>query len=193
MNLLSQDSRGGVIQASAALSLTVDADAPTSAVDSLTNNGYLQGLPGGNQTIIIGGSANDSHGIQQVSVKVNGGQWLAANGAATWAYSLHVSEGKYTIQSQAIDVAGNVESAPRSTTILVDATAPQITTSFKENATVTPVSPLNGQWNVSLDGSVSDPAERRQPRQWRTTGGGVVAKRRLQCQRQWLAAGYPTR
>ncbi len=157
LNLQQQDVRGGVIQSSAGLSLTLDADAPTSSVTSLIDGGYVQGTPGGNQTLIIGGSAGDANGIQQVNVSVNGGGFQPASGGATWVYPLQLSEGRYAIQSQAVDVAGNVETAPRTTNLLVDASAPQINSDFNENASLTPVALDAGHWQVSLQGTVNDP------------------------------------
>ncbi|MCX6047700.1 MAG: LamG domain-containing protein [Chloroflexi bacterium] len=157
LSLQAQDTRGGVIKSSAGLSLTLDANPPTSTITSLTEGSYVQGTPGLNQTLIIGGSAGDANGIQQVNVSVNGGDFQPANGGATWVYPLQIREGRYTIQSQAIDVAGNRESAPRTTTVLVDASAPQIATDFNENAALTPVVLAVGQWQVGLQGTVSDP------------------------------------
>ncbi|MCE7985168.1 MAG: hypothetical protein DYG89_28680 [Caldilinea sp. CFX5] len=158
LNLAAQDTRGGVIKSSAGVSLTVDADPPTSNITSLTDGGYVQGTPGAAQTLIIGGNANDANGVQGVQVSVNGGGWQVASGGATWVYPLQVAEGRYGLQSRATDVAGNVESTPGTTTVIVDAGAPQIQTDFADQARLVPVSPIVGQWQIGLQGTAVDPA-----------------------------------
>ena len=170
LNLQEQDTRGGVIKANAGLNLTIDAVPPTSTVDSLVDGGRIQGVAGGSQTIIMGGSAHDAYGIQGVEVSVNGGPFQPANGAATWTFPLQIGEGRHTIQSRAIDVAGNVESDLRTTTIIVDGAGPQLSMDLTVNAEVSaaaaaagtpvrqPVRGADNRWRLFLQGAVNDPA-----------------------------------
>ena len=69
------DTRGaGPLVASAALTLTVDATAPTATL-TLQDGAYVRG-GGSNQTLIIGGTARDiGAGINKVEVSVNNGPW----------------------------------------------------------------------------------------------------------------------
>ncbi len=161
------DTRGaGPLVASAALTLTVDATAPTATL-TLQDGAYVQG-GGSNQTLIIGGTARDiGAGINKVEVSVNNGPWKAATGLASWSYSLNVTQqGTYTVLVRATDRAGNV-GASTTRTLIVDATAP--TATLTEPAAVSiPRRTASGQWYVALRGTVSDPAVGTQP------GSGVA-------------------
>jgi hypothetical protein len=93
--------------------------------------------------------------VAGVEVRVNGGAFQPATGAATWAYLL-VTEGSYTIQSRATDVAGNVETPGAGITVRADATPPNVTLNALP---ATPSVPTRnaGQWSVTLSGTASDP------------------------------------
>ena len=151
------DRRGaGPLMARSNLQIQIDADAPTSTI-SLADGAYVQGTPGGTQTLIVGGSASDpTSDIASVEVSVNGAAYTAAEGAASWAYALQAGEGVYTLRSRATDAAGNQQSTSTQSTFIIDATAPQVTASGL-GATVVPRRTATGQWVVELKGTVADP------------------------------------
>lgn len=149
------DTRGGKIVASGSVSLTVDADAPTSTILSLSNNQYVQG----NQTLVIGGDANDpTSSVASVDVNINGAGFQPAVGAATWSYPLTVGEGTYLIQTRATDIAGNVETPSAGLTIIADASAPTVSLSGITAMPVVPTRNVSGTWTVALGGTASDPS-----------------------------------
>jgi hypothetical protein len=149
------DTRGGKITASGGLTLTIDADRPSSTIGGLSNGQYIQG----NQIQTIGGGASDPTSyVTGVDVNVNNGGWQAASGAATWAYNLAVTEGAYTIQSRATDVAGNVETPGAGITVIADATPPQVTLGALSTKPIKPTRNASGEWSVALSGSAADPA-----------------------------------
>ncbi|MFN8471196.1 MAG: LamG-like jellyroll fold domain-containing protein [Anaerolineae bacterium] len=189
LRLSQSDTRGGKLTAGSNLKLTVDADAPTSAVTSQANNQYVQGGPNASpRTLIIGGTASDAtSGVNRVDVIVNGGSWQTAAGAATWTYPLQVTDGPYTIQTRATDNVGNVETPGPGITIIGDSTPPQVTL----NTPAAPVQPArngNGAWTVQMSGTVSDPASGTKP------GSGVqsVGVRLQGTDNNALGAGWQT-
>src|SRR6185503_19485858 len=113
------DPRGGKITATGGMTITIDADAPTSTIGGLSNNQYIQG----NQIKTIGGTATDARShVAAVDLNINGTGWKPANGTAAWGYSLAMGEGAYSIQSRATDAAGNVEAPGAGITVIADAT-----------------------------------------------------------------------
>lgn len=164
LGVTENDGRGDPISQRATLSLTIDADPPTSTVTAPGNQRYLPGSASGEITHIIGGVAQDRYGLRQVDVRVNGGAWQAAVGAASWAFPLTASNGRYEIQSRATDSVGNVETNPQTTVLLVDGLAPVITTAFADGASLHPTRPRQtgavrpDHYTLSLTGQVNDPA-----------------------------------
>jgi hypothetical protein len=163
--------RGGIIAASAGLTLTVDGDAPTSAIRSLEDGQYIQGSTSEERTLIIGGEASDAGvGVAQVHIQVNGHPPEAAEGLETWSYALHVQEGAYAIQSRAVDRLGHQESTSTTSntlSVIADGTAPVMESAFAATGTDADLDMLrelrprrgeDGHWSVSLRGSISDPA-----------------------------------
>lgn len=158
LNLRQNDTRGGVINASSTLSLTVDATPPTPTITSLVNGGAIQGNPGGELTQIIGGTASDRNGVALVEISVNGGAWQATSGGATWSFSLSVTRGRYTLQSRATDLVGNVESNPAPTVIVVDDRAPTMSVDLPANAILHPRQPpFANDHTLTLHRAVNDP------------------------------------
>jgi Ca2+-binding RTX toxin-like protein len=162
LDLHQLDPRGaGPIDASAALTLTVDITPPTSSVtlalDPRTHTAFLRGPGGDSPVVTIGGSADDNTGVAKVEVNVDGAGWQPAAGAATWSFNFPATAGAHTIQTRATDIAGNVEAPGAPLAVLVDSAAPQL-------ALDTPAAPLvpsrdaAGAWRVQLTGTASDPA-----------------------------------
>ncbi|NCC31206.1 MAG: hypothetical protein EOM24_04175 [Chloroflexia bacterium] len=150
---------GGVITATAGLSLTVDGDTPSSLISSHPNGARLRGENGAT-TVIIGGHAEDAtSAVALVEVSVNGGPFEPADGRGSWTYALIVPEGVHRVVTRATDAAGNVETPGSGITVYVDSTAP--TGNFDaalSSAPQRPVRTADGQWSISLSGSLSDPA-----------------------------------
>ncbi len=161
LNATQSDPRGGKITASGTLSITIDADKPTSTIGGLTNGQYLLG----NTIHTIGGNAVDATaGVASVEVKVNNGSFQPASGAATWAYNLTVTEGAYTLQSRATDAVGNVETPGAGITVNADGTAPNVTLSPPGATPVLPTRNSSNQWITALSGTAADP-----------TSGGIAS------------------
>ena len=66
-----------------------------------------------NSTVVIQGTASDTNGgvVAGVAVSTDGGvTWMPATGTSPWTFTwLPASEGTVTINSQAYDIAGNIE------------------------------------------------------------------------------------
>lgn len=159
------------------LVLTVDPEAPTSTFDSVADGGYIRGGTGTNPNVLLGGNAQDgnpvsnsvpSSGIAQIDVSVNNGPFQPAIGRETWTFSLSSDEGIYSIRTRATDAVGHVENPGSGKTIIVDATPPQATVNNTANRSSLPTRNRDGQWFVSLSGTINDPAIGNQP------GSGLV-------------------
>lgn len=161
LNFQQADPLGGKITASGNLTVTIDADKPTSTISGLTNGQYILG----NTIHTIGGNATDATaGAAGVEVSVNGGAFQPASGAATWAYNLSVTEGAYTLQSRATDSVGNVETPAAAITVNADGTAPNVTLNAPSATPVLPTRNGSNQWITVLSGTAVDP-----------TSGGVAS------------------
>ncbi|MFN8445073.1 MAG: LamG-like jellyroll fold domain-containing protein, partial [Caldilineaceae bacterium] len=159
LRVLPQETRGGKITASGGLSVTVDVTPPTSSINSVSNNQYLQGSSTG-KTIQVAGATTDTVSyVTNVQVSVNGSAAQTATGTSTWVYPLQVTEGRYDITAFATDAANNLQ--PTSTrpkvTIYADATPPNINFTLQPNPNVLQRNPA-GRWVVLLGGGVGDPA-----------------------------------
>jgi len=151
----------GEISGTNSLALTVDADAPTSTVVSLTGNQTIA-LTG---TLVIGGDAEDpTSNIAGVEVSVNNGPWEPANGAESWTYAFTPagdgapSDGAYTIQTRATDIAGNVEIPTAGITIYVDNSPPQVTSDISGNPIIGATREDDDRWHLAFSGSAADAA-----------------------------------
>ena len=137
--------------------VTIDADAPASAVTSPANLTYLQA----GSTFIIGGNASDPTSyISSVEVSADGGAWQPAEGAEAWAYAYAVpsAEGQHTLLSRATDAVGNVESAAGSIAIISDGTPPGLSTSIPNGIILPATQNPSQNWTIPLTGTAVDPA-----------------------------------
>ncbi|NJM08103.1 hypothetical protein HC891_20820 [Candidatus Gracilibacteria bacterium] len=144
------------------LGLRVDAAAPTVSISSLADGQRVQQPDKAGQTLVIGGSANDTgSAITSVELRVDDGPWQPATGLNSWAFAFPLNEGERIIQARATDAVGNQGlSAPL--TVLVDTTkaAAQIDKGDDKPAKVS----ADGKvWKVELKGEISDPAIKDQP------------------------------
>jgi hypothetical protein len=150
LKLTQQDTRGGRIQASNALKLTVDSDLPTAAFTTVANNDVI----GADQ--VIGGTASDpTSGVALVEVSINNGPWQAATGTLAWSFSLAGQSGNPSLRVRATDAVGNVGNPSSPITLRLDNTAPTVTVN-PVAGTVKPTKAASGQWQVSLSGTASD-------------------------------------
>lgn len=155
LNVSIPDVRGGKLTTSNELALTIDGDAPNSTIWTMSDGQYIIG----NGIVTIGGHATDAtSGVAGVEVSVNGGAYQPASGAATWAYNLGVAEGAYTLQSRAIDVAGNVSTPSAPITVIADAAPPLVTLDPLSATPSIPARNAAGKWSVVLGGTAIDPA-----------------------------------
>ncbi len=181
------------IEESATSNITVDNDAPTASVAGVQ---YVEIDDSGSAVLTIGGTAQDpTSGIDSVAVSVdgiNGGAYQPANGRESWVYQFPVTEGAYTIRAKATDLMGIEGASSADTTIIADATPPQVTIDAIANP-AKPVLNNDGNWQVSLSGTASDPAIGTLPGsgvypnsvQVRLVGSGGVA-----VSDQWQTATY---
>ncbi len=147
------DPRGGKITASGGMTVTIDADKPTSALVGLTNNQFIRG----NTVHTIGGAANDAtSGVAQVEINVNNSGWQPVNGAGAWSYTLNATSGSYTIQTRATDNVGNVETPAAAITLRTDSTAPTVALNTIPATPIKPTRIGDGPWQTTLGGAVSD-------------------------------------
>lgn len=139
----------------------IDADQPTSTVDSLVAGHYYPYTG----TVVIGGTAADpggeaASGVAGVEVRIHDGsswtEWTDATGAEAWAFNWDVptTDGAYTFQSRATDLVGNVETPSAGVTIYLDRTPPSATVS--DPGTIRATQNQDGRYLVSLSGTVGD-------------------------------------
>jgi uncharacterized repeat protein (TIGR01451 family) len=149
--------KGGMIQASASLTFTIDAQPPKATITSLKDKQYLGSRTG--DTLIIGGSASDNTAVAQVEVRVDGGAWQKAEGTSSWAFSLPVgqlAEGLHQLEAQATDVVGLVGPAAP-VKFFVDRTAPTLQLNQSDGVPVRPTRDVSNRWTVALSGAVFEP------------------------------------
>jgi hypothetical protein len=160
LNASVPDTRGGKITASKGLTITIDADKPTSSISGWRNDQYILG----NTVHTIGGTASDAlSGIAKVEIDARSplasANFQPASGAESWAYNLAVTEGTYRLQSRATDGVGNVETPPANAFIFVyaDATRPNVTLNTIPAAATLPTRNGANLWITPLSGTVVDP------------------------------------
>ena len=161
IRLVAPETRGGLIESRASLTLTLDATAPTTTIDLLDNQ-YVKvpaaGQPNAGQaTLIISGASEDTgSGVSIVAVQASGQSDSRALGTDTWTYALAIREGATTVQARAADGVGNIEGPNRIVTVIGDGTPPQLGLNLPAG-TIIPVRTGTGAWAVALGGSLSDP------------------------------------
>ncbi|MFN2165604.1 MAG: hypothetical protein ACK2U9_05045, partial [Anaerolineae bacterium] len=108
------------------ISVLVDMDEPTAVIDSPAGGTAINGT-----AYTIGGTSGDpTSWPTRVEVRVTGNGydtgWQEATGAASWGWTWTPlpADGVYTVESRATDYAGNVQSTPTTSTVIVDNTAP---------------------------------------------------------------------
>ena len=149
------DIRGGRLRVAGDLLVRVDADAPVSEV-SLPTEAVAP------QPLLIGGTATDGDGdsvsgVDYVEVRVDNGQWVRADGKEVWSFLLEVGDGIHTVETRAVDVAGNTETAGPPQSITVDGVAPEVTLDAPPVVPVRPTTdPLTDQSLLELSGGVTD-------------------------------------
>ena len=147
------DPRGGRLDASDQLRLTVDADLPSSTIVAPTTV-----VRGGAQTLVLGGSASDpTSDITLVEVRVDGGDWVPATGTESWSFPLGIVDGAYEVQSRATDSVGNVEAPGPPVLVVADGVAPTVTLDAVPDLPVQPdPDPRDGGSMLTLTGTVVD-------------------------------------
>ena len=162
-----QDPRGNAqpVEQHTYANLTIDADAPVSTLEAITETArsisspprYVKVSPGGMTTQIIGGSSDDNggSGVSHVLVTVNGGTPVLANGTANWVYALAVAEGVNNVAVAATDAVGNVESLGATITFIGDATAPAVQWDPLPS-NLNPPRDSDGNYLIALSGLVTD-------------------------------------
>ena len=160
LNASVPDTRGGKITVSGGMTVTIDADKPTSSISGLRNDQYILG----NTVHTIGGNASDAlSGIAKVEIDARsplaGVNFQPASGAESWAYNLAVTEGTYRLQTRATDGVGNVETPPTNAFIFVyaDATRPNVTLNALPATAILPTRNGANLWTTPLSGTAVDP------------------------------------
>jgi len=76
--------------------------------------------------LLVTGTAGDEAGpVESVSVRLDGGAWVPAEGGENWAGTLNATEGVHLVEAKVTDKAGNT--ALIGVTVTVDLTGPAIT------------------------------------------------------------------
>ncbi|MBN1872918.1 MAG: LamG domain-containing protein, partial [Anaerolineae bacterium] len=140
----------------------IDADAPTSTL--LSDFAYRP-----NRDAVLHVAAfDDAAGVSRAELGINGAWYDApacrdATDEAAWCPTFDPpalsGEGRYTLQTRAIDAVGHVEVPTRTYTLYVDGTPPQVSTALQNNALLftTPHPTEENAWSIALSGTVSDP------------------------------------
>jgi hypothetical protein len=118
------DFAGNVDSPGTAVIVSVDRLAPTSSITDPAPDRAVRGT-----SYTISGTASDGaggSGLDLVDVSIDAGVWHGASGLSTWTYLWDPlpPDGPHTVQSRARDRAGNLQTPPFSTTIIVDNTPP---------------------------------------------------------------------
>ncbi|MEZ4556167.1 MAG: LamG-like jellyroll fold domain-containing protein, partial [Caldilineaceae bacterium] len=147
----------GAVQQTTARTLTVDPDNPTVCPDASQcplNGQYVQNRG----TLIMAGTAQDPTSYIE-RVEVDNGGWQTLTGTAAWSYAWDMSaqaDGEHTLPVRATDAVGNV-SPVYAINVIVDSTPPQPAFATGTADAQRPSQDAQGNWSVTLAGTVSDP------------------------------------
>ncbi len=156
------------------LLITIDNDKPSTEV---TSGEYVQA---GGYRVIAGAATDPSSSIAHVMLSEDGGTtWLDTgeivgynriNNKEVWGYTLNIPNVETTkvIQTRATDAVGNVEDPVKTTTLKIDGTPPNVTTSQTGNPTIGTL-PGTVRFAIPLTGSVADPDSGANP------GSGIAS------------------
>ncbi len=146
------------LTASQEITVTVDTDTPTVSITSPANGAFLNG----NRYQVIGGEAHDPTSfIRLVEVSVDGGPYVPASGAESWAYTWdlrNLAPGVHTLDARATDALGHVSPVSR-VGIKIDRTAPTVSWEWWNTSWVWPafIRFRDMQtWYFDLEGTASD-------------------------------------
>lgn len=135
--------------------IIIDTDPPTSIIAAPAADDFIDG-----DSYVVGGSAEDAASwVDQVEVSVDAAAWQLAAGTDSWTWVWTLpADGTYTLYSRATDIVGNVESAPYSTSVTVDNTAPGASfTSLTDGEVITGITPnTQGGAAITIEGSATD-------------------------------------
>jgi hypothetical protein len=144
--------------------ITVDAEAPTSVLES--DDVYRP-----NQDVVLLVSAADGTSrvtMVELGVRADGDvtyTWQSAprcvdsSGDAVWCPTFEptIGEGRYQLQTRATDVVGNVETPSQTYVFLVDDTPPDPATAITDGQLIDTTPRLDATWTAPLSGTVGDP------------------------------------
>lgn len=101
---------------------------------TLTNHSALE----------LRGEAGDGVGLERVRVRAGAGEWVEASGRETWSASLALPDGRWTIEVEALDRAGN--SASTAVAVIIDTAPPllRVTAPAGEVLTSSPTVEVTG-------------------------------------------------
>ncbi|MFZ9017499.1 MAG: HYR domain-containing protein, partial [Ilumatobacteraceae bacterium] len=106
---------------------------------------------------VIGGSSSDvGSGVAGVEVRVDGGEWVAADGAEAWSFPLVVTNGFYEVEVRATDLVGNVGPISDPVIIEVDGVGPELTVELPDGPTGLDRDEDTGRLLFGLGGDVED-------------------------------------
>ena len=90
------------------------------------------------ESIEVTGTAGDDVGLDEVSVRVNIGQWQIADGTNSWSRQVLLAEGANKIEARVLDTSGNEGTVSVNVTynLPADSTPPDITISYPEEGDV---------------------------------------------------------
>ncbi len=135
--------------------LIVDTDVPTTTISAPADDDFIDG-----GSYVVGGVASDATSwVTGVEVSVDSGDWQAATGTDSWAWTWTLpADGTYTISSRATDVVDNVQSPPTSISVTVDNTAPGASfTSLSDGQVISDITPNSqGGAAIVVQGSATD-------------------------------------
>ncbi len=159
----------GAVSQTMTRTITVDNDQPAVSIQTISNGQYVSGVG----PISVSGIATDTTSyITEVQVTDGNEGTKTASGTATWSYAWDPddrSEGKHSVDVQAFDAVQH-SSPSKSVAFVLDRTAPNATiTGSPGPIVIRPSQDAAGEWLVSLQGAVDDPAAGAEP------GSGAAA------------------
>ncbi|GAB1366536.1 hypothetical protein MASR1M36_14070 [Candidatus Cloacimonadaceae bacterium] len=171
------DRAGNSTWSSDTFSFGLDLTPPVSAIAAPTHNSTIGGLAYTISGTSTDGTGSSSSGVGSVQIRINNGSWLntvnTGTGFNTWTYAwTGYTSGTYTLQSRAIDSAGNIETSPLTTSVTVNLNPPTVqsiivTPNPAKVGTVT----CNALFTVNSSG-INNSVH---PNIWFTTPNGTIA------------------